>query len=135
MHDLRLLFLNGLFYLLDNNYTASNVANYAFEFYLDHRITDAKLAYVIDYLSGIDALLAMITRTEVEDDYDPDEDDYNNPNPNIPFPDDTLDSFIKYPKRISIIPENRLAIYLKKMELSEKGREVLTKLREQDLIK
>lgn len=55
MHDLRLLFLNGLFYLLDNNYTASNVANYAFEFYLDHRITDAKLAYVIDYLSGIDA--------------------------------------------------------------------------------
>lgn len=31
------------------------MANYAFEFYLDHRITDAKLAYVIDYLSGIDA--------------------------------------------------------------------------------
>lgn len=82
--------------------------------------------------NDIDALLAMITRTEVEDDYDPDEDDYNNPN--IPFPDDSLDSFIEYPKSISITPENRLAIYLKKMELSEKGREVLAKLREQGVI-
>ncbi|MCX8642549.1 SMI1/KNR4 family protein [Gilliamella sp. B3791] len=111
-------------------------------YHWDHEVNDLYFDMKGGYLeqntnlklvaNDIDALLAMITRTEVEDDYDPDEDDYNNPN--IPFPDDTLDSFIEYPKRISIIPENRLAIYLKKMELSEKGREVLTKLREQGVI-
>ncbi|OCL22694.1 hypothetical protein [Gilliamella sp. wkB171] len=69
--------------------------------------------------NDIDALLAMITRIEVEDDYDPDEDDYNNPN--IPFSDDSLDSFIKYPKSISITPENRRAIYLKKWNFLKKG--------------
>ena len=82
--------------------------------------------------NSFDAFLSMITKTEIEDDYDPDEDDYNNPN--TPYPDEGLDSFIEYPKRISIIPEKRLAIYLKKMELSEKGREVLAKLREMGLI-
>jgi len=31
------------------------VANYAYQFYLDHDIPDENLSYVVDYLKGIDA--------------------------------------------------------------------------------
>lgn len=82
--------------------------------------------------NSFDAFLSMIIKSEVEDDYNPDEDEYNNPN--IPFPDEALDSFIKYPEDISMTPQNRLIIYLRKLELSEKGREVLAKFKEEGLL-
>ncbi|NUF50635.1 SMI1/KNR4 family protein [Gilliamella sp. ESL0250] len=113
-------------------------------YYWDHEVNDLyfDLSVKNGYLeqntnlklvaNSFDAFLSMITRTEIEDDYNPDEDEYNNPN--IPFPDEALDSFIKYPKSISMTPQNRLIIYLKKMELSEKGREVLAKLKEEGFL-
>ena len=55
MNDLRVLFLEGLLYLLDNKYSSSKVANYAYQFYLDYDISDEKLSYAIDYLKGINA--------------------------------------------------------------------------------
>jgi hypothetical protein len=82
--------------------------------------------------NSFDAFLSMITKTEIEDDYNPDEDEYNNPD--ILFPDEALDTFIKYPESISMTPQNRLINYLKKMELSEKGREVLAKLKEEGFL-
>jgi hypothetical protein len=41
------------------------------------------------------------------------EDDYN--------PDEALDSFIKYPEDISMTPQNRPIIYLKKWSFLKKG--------------
>lgn len=39
----------------------------------------------------------MITKTEIEDDYDPSENVFNNLN--IPFPDEMLDRWFKDPKK------------------------------------
>lgn len=55
MNDLTILFLKGLSYLLNDNYSSSKVAGYAYQFYLDHDIPDENLSYVVDYLKGIDA--------------------------------------------------------------------------------
>ncbi|HGM6860479.1 hypothetical protein [Serratia rubidaea] len=55
MNKTRVLFLKGLYCLLDDDYSSSKVAEYAYEFYLDHDIPDKELSYVVDYLKGIDA--------------------------------------------------------------------------------
>ena len=67
----------------------------------------------------------MITKTEIEDDYDPSENVFKNPN--IPFPDEMLDRWFKDPKKIFLLPEQTIQIYLKKIKLTEKGRELLTR--------
>jgi hypothetical protein len=82
--------------------------------------------------NSFDAFLSMIIKSEAEDDYDPDEDEYNNPN--IPFPDETLGFWFVYPKVFFGLPKNMIAIYLKKLALSEKGREVLAKFKEEGLL-
>ena len=66
----------------------------------------------------------MITKTEIEDDYDPSENVFNNSD--IPFPDEMLDRWFKDPKKIFLLPEQTIQIYLKKIKLTEKGRELLT---------
>ncbi|MBA5206432.1 MULTISPECIES: hypothetical protein [Pectobacteriaceae] len=53
--DLKRLFLDGLYFLLKEGYQPSNIARYAYEFYLDYDIDDEKLEYVVDYLKGMDA--------------------------------------------------------------------------------
>ncbi|CAI2536188.1 hypothetical protein V2T44_24035 [Serratia ficaria] len=55
MNETRALFLKGLNCLLDDNYSSSKVAGYAYRFYLDYDIPDEELSYVVDYLKGIDA--------------------------------------------------------------------------------
>lgn len=113
-------------------------------YYWDHEVNDLYFDMTVKngYLekntnlkfiaNSFGEFLSMIIKSEIEDDYDPDEDEYNNPN--LPFPDEALDFFIKYPKDISMTPENRRNIYLKKMELSKKGREVIAKFKEEGLL-
>jgi len=55
LNQLTTEFLNGINYLLQDNYDPSKVARFALEFYLDHPIEYESLAYVIDFLRGIDA--------------------------------------------------------------------------------
>ncbi|MCW7549461.1 MULTISPECIES: hypothetical protein [Photorhabdus] len=55
MSDLIYLFISGLNEKLQENYDTSNIARYAYEFYLDHDIDDERLRYVVDYLKGMDA--------------------------------------------------------------------------------
>ncbi|MBD2786387.1 hypothetical protein ID858_17535 [Xenorhabdus sp. DI] len=55
MEELTRIFINGLNRTLLENYTPSNIARYAYEFYLDYDINDEKLRYVVDYLKGMDA--------------------------------------------------------------------------------
>ncbi|PWC11812.1 hypothetical protein B4923_13405 [Brenneria roseae subsp. americana] len=53
--DLKRLFLDGLNFLLKEDYQPSNIARYAYTFYLDYDIDDEKLEYVVDYLKGMEA--------------------------------------------------------------------------------
>ena len=80
---------------------------------------------------NFDQFLSMITRIEDDDDYDPSENVFNNPN--IPFPDEMLDRWFQDPKRIFLLPERSIPIYLKKFELTEKGRELLAKFKKEGI--
>ncbi|CAM3955924.1 hypothetical protein VA7868_01056 [Vibrio aerogenes CECT 7868] len=55
MENLRKNFLDRLYTILQEGYQPSVIAKYAYEFYLDYDIDDEKLAYVVDYVKGMDA--------------------------------------------------------------------------------
>ncbi len=68
MKELTAKFLNGINYLMKDSYEPSKVARFALEFYLDYQIEDEKLAYVVDYLRGIDAGPEFeLTRDELDE--------------------------------------------------------------------
>lgn len=68
MKELTTKFLNGINYLINDNYDPSKVARFALEFYLDYQIEDEKLAYVVGYLRGIDAGPEFeLTRDELDE--------------------------------------------------------------------
>ncbi|NUF79772.1 SMI1/KNR4 family protein [Snodgrassella sp. ESL0323] len=90
---------------------------------------NTNLKFVAD---SFDQFLSMITKLEDDDDdYDPSEDEFENPN--IPFPDSALNTWVEDPKGIFMGPQRSIPIYLKKLELSEKGREVLAKLKKEGI--
>ena len=91
---------------------------------------NTNLRFVAD---SFDQFLSMITKLEEEDDDDddPSEDEFKNPN--IPFPDEMLDRWFQNPKRIFLLPEQTIPIFLKKFELTEKGRELLAKFKKEGI--
>jgi len=64
--------------------------------------------------------------------YNPEKDPYNDSG--IPFPDSSLNVYFKYPALFFKNNEYRTPIYMKKLELSERGRELLEKFKEMKLL-
>jgi len=82
---------------------------------------------------SFDLFLGLIEEyVDDEEDEEAEEDEYSNPN--IPFPDSSLDYDFKHPEVFFKNPEHRILIYLKKLELSEKGKKLLEKFKEIGLL-
>jgi len=80
---------------------------------------------------SFDLFLKSIEKRQ-EDEYNEEEDEYNNPA--IPFPDSSLEDDFKHPENFFKNPARLLPIYLKKLELSERGRELIKIFKEKGLL-
>jgi len=81
---------------------------------------------------SFDLFLELIEEYVDDSDENDEEDEYSNPN--IPFPDFSLDFYFKRPELFFKKAEYIIPIYLKKLELSEKGKQLLEKFKEIGLL-
>jgi SMI1-KNR4 cell-wall len=92
---------------------------------------NVKLNFIANSFIGF---LELIKPAEESDDDDDDSlDEYEDTK--IPFHDEGLTNYFKNPKLFLTNSPNRISIYLKKLELSDKGRQLLSVLKQEGLIK
>ena len=81
---------------------------------------------------SLDLFIKSIEICKEKDEYVAEEDEYNNPN--TPFPDSSLSDDFKRPEGFFKNPAHLMPIYLRKLELSQKGRELIKIFKEKSLL-
>ncbi|ENC0770355.1 SMI1/KNR4 family protein [Shigella flexneri] len=95
----------------------------------DYLPQNKKLSLIFTSFNGfLSALEENINENDVNE-YDEMDD------PNVPFKDESLDYDFKHPELFFKNPKDLIPVYLKKLELSERGRMLLMFFKEKELIK
>ena len=116
--DLLCLYPNGKVYHWDHEVN---------DLYFDMTVRNGYLEQNLDLklvANSFDEFLTKIIKTEIED-FDP----------NVPYSEDYINYWINNSKYFFISSKKRIQVCLKKLELSEKGRELIAKFKREGLVR